>query len=370
LSKRDYYEVLGVHKNASDAEIKKAFRKLAVQYHPDKNQGNKEAEDKFKEVNEAYEVLSDAQKRATYDQFGHTMGPEGFGGFRDSGFGGGGFGDIFEDIFGDFFGGGGGGAGARRGRGQRGSDLRYNMDITFEEAAFGKETTVKVPSAEECATCKGSGGDRETCGQCGGSGQMKMQQGFFTVSRTCNRCGGMGSSVTDPCKKCKGQGRIEISKSLSIKIPPGVESGMRLRLTGEGEPGSHGGPAGDLYVVINVEEHPFFMREGNEIICEVPIRFSQAALGDEIEVPTLNGKVKMKVPGGSQPGKVMRLKGKGFPDARGYGRGDQHVVLKVEIPTRLTDRQKELIREFDKESDEDAHPMRKGFFDKFKELFG
>lgn len=367
MAKRDYYEVLGVHKNASDVEIKKAFRKLAVQYHPDKNPGNKEAENKFKEVNEAYEVLSDAQKRATYDQFGHTMGAEGFGGFRDSGFGGG-FGDIFEDIFGDFFGG--GGAGARRGRGQRGSDLRYNMDITFKEAAFGKETTINVPSSEECSTCSGSGGNRTNCDHCGGTGQVRMQQGFFTVSRTCTRCGGMGSVVTDPCKKCKGRGRIETTKSLSIKIPPGVESGMRLRLTGEGEPGSHGGPAGDLYVVINVEPHPFFVREGNEIICEVPISFSQAALGDEIEVPTLNGKVKMKVPGGSQPGKILRLKGKGFPDARGYGRGDQHVVLKVEIPTRLSDRQKELLREFDQESVEDAHPIRKGFFEKFKELFG
>ncbi len=366
MSKRDYYDVLGVHKNASDTEVKKAFRKLAVQYHPDKNPGNAEAENKFKEANEAYEVLSDAQKRATYDQFGHSMGGQGFGGFKDAGFGGGGFGDAFEDLFGDFFGGG----GARRGRGERGADLRYNLDITFEEAAFGKETTIRFPASEDCHQCNGTGGKSDACETCQGSGQIRTSQGFFTVSRTCGRCGGRGRTVTDPCKGCKGQGRLETEKNLSIKIPPGVESGMRLRLSGEGEPGSMGAPPGDLYVVINVEPHPFFIREGNEIICEVPISFNQAALGAEIEIPTLNGKVKMKVPAGSQPGKVMRLKGKGFPDHRGYGKGDQHVVLKVEVPTRLSNRQKELLNEFAKETGEEAHPIQKGFFDKLKELFG
>jgi molecular chaperone DnaJ len=373
LSKRDYYDVLGVNKNASDIEIKKAYRKLAVKHHPDKTQGDKASEQKFKEAAEAYEVLGDAQKRATYDQFGHTMGSEGFGGFRDAGFGAGagagGFGDIFEDIFGDFFGGGGG---AQRRGGQRGNDLRYNLDIKFEDAAFGLETKIKVPSYKSCSDCNGTGGKRgevETCAHCQGSGQMRMQQGFFTVSRTCNHCMGKGTVIKNPCRSCKGQGRIEETKNLSLNIPAGVETGTRMKLAGEGEPGIGGAPPGDLYVVLSVAEHPFFVREGREVVCEIPISFSQAALGDELEVPTLDGKVNMKVPAGTQPGKVMRLKGKGFPDLNRYGRGDQHVVIKLEVPTRLTDRQKELLAEFDSESAEDANPLRKGFFDKFKEIF-
>ena len=366
MSKKDYYEVLGVHKNASESELKKAFRRLAVKYHPDKNRDDKASEEKFKEINEAYEVVSDPQKRATYDQFGHSMGGQGGGGFSDSGFGSGGFGDIFEDVFGDFFGGGGG----RRSSGQRGSDLRYNMNISFEEAAFGKETTIKIPSAENCSHCNGSGGKTETCSRCKGSGQIRMQQGFFAVNRPCSHCSGRGRIIIDPCVKCRGKGRIEITKTLSVKIPAGIDSGMRLRVSGEGEPGVGGAPAGDLYVVIEVDEHPFFMREENELVCELPISFAQAALGDEIEAPTLNGKVRLKIPAGSQPGKVLRLKGKGFPDARGYGRGDQHIVLKVEIPRKLTERQKELLREFEEESGEESNPMRKGFFDKVKELFG
>lgn len=365
MSKKDYYELLGVHQNASEPEIKKAFRKLAVKYHPDKNRDDKVAEEKFKEVNEAYEVISDPQKRATYDQFGHSMGGQGAGGFSDSGFGGG-FGDVFEDMFGDFFGGGGG----RRSSGQRGSDLRYNMNISFEEAAFGKETTIKIPTTENCSHCNGSGGKSETCSRCKGSGQIRMQQGFFAVNRPCNHCAGRGQVIIDPCSKCKGKGRIEIGKTLSIKIPAGIDSGMRLRVSGEGEPGLGGAPAGDLYVVIQVEDHPFFLREDNEIVCELPISFAQAALGAEIQAPTLDGKVKMKIPAGSQPGKVLRLKGKGFPDARGYGRGDQHVVLKVEVPRKLTERQKELLREFDEESGDESTPLIKGFFDKVKELFG
>lgn len=373
MSKRDYYDVLGVNKNASETEIKKAYRKLAVQYHPDKTQGDKASEEKFKEATEAYEVLADAQKRASYDQFGHTMGPEGFGGFRDAGFGGGGaggFGDIFEDIFGDFFGGAGGG-GQRRG-GQRGNDLRYNLDIKFEDAAFGIETSIKVPSYKSCSDCNGTGGkggDVQTCSHCQGSGQMRMQQGFFTVSRTCNHCMGSGKVVKDPCKSCKGKGRTEETKTLSLNIPAGVETGTRMKVAGEGEPGMGGASSGDLYVVLRVEEHPFFVREGREVVCEIPISFSQAALGDELEVPTLDGKVKMKVPAGTQPGKVMRLKGKGFPDLNRYGRGDQHVVIKLEVPTKLTARQKELLTEFDKESDDDSNPLKKGFFDKVKEMF-
>lgn len=368
MAKRDYYDVLGIHKNASDTEIKKAYRKLAVKYHPDKNPGDKEAEESFKEISEAYEVLGDPQKRATYDQFGHTMGPEGVGGFRDFGFGGG-FGDIFEDVFGDFFGGG----GARRSRGQRGADLRYNLDISFEEAAFGMETNIKVPSSKECIRCSGTGakdGNMSTCSMCQGSGQVRMQQGFFTISKTCGQCMGRGSVIVESCRECGGRGRVEMTKTLSIKVPPGVETGMKLKLSGEGEPGTMGSPSGDLYVVIRVKEHPFFIREGNDIICEIPVSFTQAALGDEIEVPTLEGKVRMKVAPGTQPGKVMRIKGKGFPDPRGYRKGDQHVVINVEVPARLSERQKEILREFDRESGEEAHPIRKGFFTKVRELFG
>jgi len=368
LAKRDYYDVLGIHKNATEIEIKKAYRKLALQYHPDKNQGDKASEEKFKEVSEAYEILCDPQKRASYDQFGHTMGPEGFGGFRDAGFGDN-FSDIFEGVFGDFFG---GGARHRRGA-QRGDDLRYNLDVSFKEAAFGTEKTIKFSTSKRCDPCNGTGaaeGKVSTCRDCQGSGQVRVQQGFFTLSRTCGRCMGKGNVILDPCKACGGKGRTETAKSLSINVPPGVETGTRLKLAGEGDSGDAGAPPGDLYVVLNVSAHPFFVREGKEIVCEVPISFVQAALGDEIEVPTLDGKVKMKIPSGTQPGKVLRLKGKGFPELGRYGRGDQHVIIKVEVPTSLSARQKELLTEFDKECDDEAHPMKRGFFDKLKELFG
>ncbi len=367
MSKRDYYDVLGVHKNATEVEIKKAFRKLAVKYHPDKNPGDKESEMKFKEINEAYEVLSDAQKRATYDQFGHTTGPGGFGGFSDTGFGGG-FSDIFEDFFGEAFGGG----SQRRQRGQRGADVRYNLDMSFEEAAFGLDTNIKVPSEKPCAACNGTGskgGTLSTCGKCGGAGQFRVQQGFFTVNRTCDKCRGRGSVITDPCAECKGSGRTRFTKELAVKIPPGVETGMRLKLSGEGGIGTMGAPSGDLYVEISVREHPLFVRKGNDIVCELPVSIVQACLGDEVEVPTLTGKVKMKISAGTQPGKVMRLKGKGIADPRGYRRGDQHVIIKVEVPTKINERQKELLREFEAESDADTHPIKKGFFDKLKELF-
>lgn len=368
MSKRDYYEVLGVHKNASDTEIKKAFRKQAMQHHPDRNPDNQEAAEKFKEASEAYEVLSDAQKRAKYDQFGHAA-FEGMGG-GPGGFGGQDFSDIFGDIFGDFFG---GAAGHGRARASRGADLRYNMTVSFEDAAFGTETSIKIPKTEPCPTCSGTGSkpgtQPKTCPQCRGTGQTQFRQGFFSISRTCNACRGEGRIITDPCTECRGRKYIEREKTLSVKIPAGVETGSRLRLTGEGEPGMMGGPPGDLYIVIGVREHPIFVREGDDIHCEVPISFVTAALGGEIEVPTLVEKATLKIPAGAQTGKVFRLKGKGIANVRGYGIGDELVTVLVETPTNLTARQKELLAEFAKLSGEDAHPMSKGFFDKVKGLF-
>jgi len=372
LAKRDYYEVLGVNRNASETEIKKAYRKLALKHHPDKNPGDKEAEEVFKEASEAYAVLSDSQKRAQYDQFGHA-GMNG-GGFSEGfgGFGGGSpFEDIFGDIFGDIFSGGGG---ARRGRGRRGDDLRYNLTITFEEAAFGHETNIEVPRHQTCSTCSGSGSrpgsQPVTCPTCRGAGQVRHQQGFFSLTRPCPDCGGEGRIIKDPCPDCRGTGRVREKRSLSIKIPAGVETGNRLKLSGEGEAGAQGGPPGDLYVVITVKDHPIFQRDGRDVICEVPISFPQAALGHELEVPTLEGKVKLKIPAGTQSGKVLRLPGKGIPSLQGYGRGDQLVVVRVETPSRMTARQRELLEEFARESGEEVHPMGKGFFDKVKEMFG
>ncbi len=366
VEKRDYYEILGVHKNASETEIKKAFRKLAIQHHPDKNPGDKEAEEKFKEATEAYEVLSDAQKRAQYDQFGHA-GVSGAGGFSGGGFGGFGagspFGDIFSDIFGDIFGGGG-----RRTQGRRGDDLLYNLEIAFEEAAFGCEKKIDVPYAKRCVSCNGSGAKPGTepkiCPTCRGAGQVRYQQGFFSVSKTCGQCNGEGKVVDDPCPDCRGKGSVKDTKTLSVKIPGGVETGSRLKLTGEGGQGAKGGPNGDLYVAIAVKDHPLFQREDDNVVCEIPISFAQAALGCEIEVPTLDGKVSMKIPDGTQSGKIYRLRGKGIPSLQGYGRGDQLVIVKVETPTNLSGRQKELLEEFAKISGEDAHPMKKGFLDK------
>ena len=350
--KRDYYEVLGVSSSATEAEIKKAFRQQAIKYHPDKNPGDKAAEEKFKELSEAYEVLSDSEKRARYDQFGHA----GASGAGFSGFSGGGFGDIFGDIFG----------GGRRSQGKRGDDLLYEMRLSFEESAFGVDKEIEVPYNKKCSTCDGSGAkpgtDVKTCPKCKGSGQVLFQQGFFSVGRTCNQCGGEGKIVETPCTDCHGSGTVKDKKTLSVKIPAGVETGSRLRLSGEGGHGSKGGPNGDLYLDIYVEEHPIFHRQGIDVIFEMPISFPQASLGTEVEVPTLDGKVSLKIPEGTQSGKVVRLKGKGIKYQR--SRGDQLVVVKVETPTSLTKRQKELLKEFAELSTENSHPLKKSFLEK------
>ena len=371
MSKRDYYDVLGVNRNASETEIKKAYRKLAIQCHPDKNPGDQAAEERFKELSEAYAVLSDGQKRALYDQYGHAGIDQGGGfGFSSGGFGGTPFEDLFGDIFGDIF-----GTSRRTSRGgRRGDDLRYNLSIAFEEAAFGLETKIQLPRHQHCEKCHGSGAKPGTspvsCPSCSGTGQVRFQQGFFSLTRPCPDCQGEGKKVVDPCSNCHGTGLVRSKKTLSLKIPAGIETGNRLKLNGEGEPGSQGAPPGDLYVVISVKDHPIFHREGNNVLCELPVSITQAALGCELEVPTLDGKVKLKIPAGTQSGKVFKLSDKGIPVLQGYGRGDQLVVARVETPTKLTARQKELLEEFAREAGEDFHPMGKSFFDKVKELFG
>ncbi|MCV6589469.1 MAG: molecular chaperone DnaJ [Marinobacterium sp.] len=369
MSQRDYYEVLGVARDASDRDIKKAFRRMAMKYHPDRNPDDAAAEESFKEVNEAYEVLSDAQKKAAYDQYGHA-GVHGQGGHGQGGFDGG-FGDIFGDVFGDIFGGGGGGR--RRSSVQRGADLRYNLDLSLEEAVRGVETTIKVPTLVACETCDGSGAkpgtQPKTCGTCGGVGQVRMQQGFFSVQQTCPTCRGEGKIVSDPCTDCRGQGRKEKTKTLSVKIPPGVDTGDRIRLSGEGEAGVNGGPAGDLYVQVNVLDHPIFERDGKHLYCEVPISFVDAALGGELEVPTLDGRVKLKVPAETQTGKLFRLRGKGIAPVRGGSTGDLLVKVVVETPVKLNKRQKELLREFEDEMNHKHSPKKSGFFDSVKKFF-
>ncbi len=364
---KDYYTLLGVHRNATDAELKRAFRRLAHQHHPDKNPGDKTAEEKFKEINEAYEVLSDAQKRAYYDQYGTTSGAQGAG---PGGFGPGmGMGDIFGDIFGEFFSGGRG-----RTRAVQGDDLRYNLRISFEDAVFGATTKVRVPRWERCPDCDGTGARSRdgisVCTNCRGSGQIHLQQGFFSLTRTCTRCGGEGKIITDPCKTCRGRKRVERERTLQVKIPAGVETGNTIRLSGEGEMGSFGGPPGDLYVFLTVEEHPLFQREGQDVILDVPISFVQAALGAEIEVPTLKGAEKLKISAGTQPGQIFRLRGKGIPSLRGTGVGDQICRMTVEVPSKLSAKQKELLKEFECLSTDTCTPITKGFFDKVKNLFG
>lgn len=369
MSKRDYYEVLGVSRTATDAEIKRAYRALAVQYHPDKNPDDPQAEDKFKEAAEAYSVLSDAQKRASYDRFGHQAGAAGFGG---SGFEGAGFSNI-DDIFdmfgfGDMFGGGGRG---RRTTVQRGADLRYDLEITLEDAASGKDEKLRIPRLETCAECDGSGAEKgtqaETCITCQGSGQTRYQQGFFSVMRTCANCGGKGKIIKTPCKTCRGAGRTEKEKTIEIKIPAGVETGSRLRVTGEGESGVGGGPTGDLYIVIHVAEHRDFERQGNNLYSAVPITFAQAALGAEITVRTLDGDEQIKIPAGTQTGSVFRVKGKGMPNLAGRGVGDLFVAVTLITPKTLTKEQRDLLERLSAIEDADFEDA--SLMDKVRNIF-
>ena len=346
--KRDYYEVLGLKKDASSSEIKSAYRKLALTYHPDKNPGNKDAEERFKEAAEAYEVLRDDQKRGIYDQFGHQglegSGFSGFSGFEDIFSS---FGDIFEDFFGF-----GSGRRSGRSRGHRGSDLRYDLTLSFMDAAFGTEKELNVEKLEQCPVCEGSacepGTYPENCSQCNGIGQVSRSQGFFTVRTTCPQCRGAGQMIASPCKNCSGRGQVRVSKTVSVKIPAGVDTGSRLRLAGEGETGQFGGAPGDLYIFINIKPHEFFSRNNSDIICEIPISFVQAALGDEIKVPTLNGKKRLKVPKGTQPGDVFRFDGEGIPSLKNGSRGDQYIRVSIKTPTNLSKKQESLLKEFAK----------------------
>ncbi len=374
MSKRDYYTVLGVEKGASEDELKKAYRKLAMKHHPDRNPDDKESEGKFKEAKEAYEILTDPRKRAAYDQFGHAgvdpsmrggAGPEGFGGFADA------FGDIFGEIFGQQ------GRGNRANGVYRGADLRYNLELSLEDAARGAEVKIRIPSLDECETCHGTGAKPGTqpkqCGTCNGRGEVRVSQGFFSIQQTCPTCHGKGKVVADPCAACHGQGRIKKSKTLSVKIPAGVDQDDRIRLTGEGEAGLNGGPPGDLYVVVNLKQHAVFQRDGADLHCEMPISFTTAALGGELEIPTLDGHATITVPPETQSGQTFRLRNKGIRPVRGSAAGDLYCHVVLETPVKLTSRQKELLREFEAISQEnpDKHsPKAKGWFDKVKEFFG
>ncbi|KLV04494.1 molecular chaperone DnaJ [Photobacterium aquae] len=375
MSKRDFYEVLGVSRDASERDIKKAYKRLAMKFHPDRNQGDAEAAEKFKEVKHAYEILTDPQKKAAYDQYGHAAFEQGGGGFGGGGFGGGAdFGDIFGDVFGDIFGGGG-----RRGqqRAQRGADLRYNMELTLEEAVRGCSKEIRVPTLVHCDTCDGSGAKKgtsaTTCGTCHGSGQVQMRQGFFAVQQTCPHCHGRGKIIQEPCGTCHGQGRKEETKTLSVKIPAGVDTGDRIRLSGEGEAGEFGAPAGDLYVQVHVAKHHIFERDGNNLYCEVPVSFTMAALGGEVEVPTLDGRVNLKVPSETQTGRMFRMRGKGVKSVRGGAMGDLICKLVVETPVNLSSRQKELLQELEETLGGTAakkhKPKSEGFFDGVKKFF-
>lgn len=359
---KDYYEILGISRDASETDIKKAFRQLALKYHPDRNPGNKESEEKFKEINGAYSCLSDPEKRANYDRFGTAEGVgAGFGPFET------GFGDIFEDIFGDFFG---TFTGRRRPRPAKGNDLRYDLGITLMEAAFGTEKIIEIPKWEGCIECHETGStpgkEPATCVNCKGTGQVRLQQGFFSISKTCGRCNGIGRIITDPCKACKGQGKVKKFKSINVKIPAGIDTDSRLRIINEGDMGLHGGPPGDLYIILNVEEHPFFKRDGNDLYCEVPLSFPQATLGSEIEVPTLDGTSKIKIPQGTPSGRIFYLKGNGIQKLGGHGRGDQIVRVYIDVPKKLTSRQKELLEEFAKINGDE---VARSFKEKIKDLF-
>ncbi|PIV73404.1 MAG: molecular chaperone DnaJ [Rhodocyclales bacterium CG17_big_fil_post_rev_8_21_14_2_50_68_7] len=369
MAKRDYYEVLGVKRDASADEIKKAYRKLAMKHHPDRNPDDKAAEEKFKEAKAAYEILTDADKRAAYDQYGFAGvdasaagGAEGFGGFADA----------FSDIFGDIFGG-------ARGRSNvyRGADLRYDLEITLEDAARGTQTRIRIPTMEPCEACHGSGARKgtepKTCPTCGGAGQVRIQQGFFSIQQTCPRCHGSGRFIADPCPTCRGAGRVKQHKTLSVNIPAGIDDGDRIRLAGEGEHGVGGGPPGDLYVQLHIKAHPVFQRDHDDLHCEMPISITAAALGGEIEIPTLDGAARIRVPAETQSGKVFRLRGKGIRGVRSHVAGDLHCHVVVETPVDLTERQKELLREFDELSRSDAgrhNPRAKSWMDKVREFFG
>ncbi|MBS1189433.1 MAG: Heat shock protein DnaJ [Rhodocyclaceae bacterium] len=377
MSKRDYYEILGLNRDASEEEIKKAYRKLAMKHHPDRNPDNPGAEDKFKEAKEAYEILSDGQKRAAYDQFGHAgidpqsgmgggFGGAGMGGFADA------FGGIFDEIFGGHRGGGGG-----RSNVYRGADLRYNLEISLEQAAHGTETKIRIPTMEVCGSCQGSGAKAgtqpKTCPTCSGSGQVRLQQGFFSIQQTCPKCHGTGRFIPDPCGTCHGAGRIKQHKTLAVKIPAGVDEGDRIRLAGEGEHGVNGGPPGDLYVQIHLKSHPVFQRDHNDLHCEMPISFTTAALGGDIEIPTLDGAAKIKIPSETQSGRVFRLRGKGIKGVRSHTHGDLLCHVVVETPVNLTERQRELLQELEEISrDNDAthNPRARSWMDKVKEFFG
>ena len=368
--KRDYYEVLGVDRNASDDDIKKAFRKLARQHHPDLQSDpdkKKAAEEKFKESGEAYEILSDPERRKKYDMFGHSGGPQGFGG--TGGFDGGGFEDIFGDIFEGFFGGGRG-----RSRAESGTDLQYNLELSFEEAVTGKEAKLKIPRWETCDTCHGTGAKSEksikTCSTCRGVGQIRLQQGFFTINRPCGECQGSGKIISEPCRECRGKQKVYKERTLSVTIPAGMETGMRLRLSHEGEHGANGGPPGDLYVAITVAPHKYFTRKGNDVLYDLPIHFVTATLGGKVEVPTLKGSTMVKIPEGTQPDKVLRLKGMGIPSVKSGQPGDQLVRIKVQIPTKLTLRERELLIALAQESKVSTEQNDgDGLFDKVKNLF-
>lgn len=382
MAKRDFYDVLGLKRGATPEDIKKAYRSKAKELHPDRNSDNPNAESQFKEVNEAYDILKDDNKKAAYDRYGHAafdggMGGGGGGGGPRGGFAQGdfasAFSDVFEDLFGDFMGGARGGGGGGRARAQRGSDLRYNLRMTLEEAFSGVQKSITVPTAVGCDTCHGTGaeGGAEpvSCPTCGGMGKVRAQQGFFTVERTCPTCSGAGQIVKNPCRACGGAGRVEKERQLSVNIPAGVETGTRIRLSGEGEAGMRGGPTGDLYIFIELKEHPIFQRDGNTLYCRIPVSMSKAALGGEVEVPTIDGgRTRVKVPVGSQTGKQMRLRGKGMPGLRGAGVGDMLIELAVETPVNLTARQRELLEEFDRLS-EDNNPEANSFFSKVKSFW-
>jgi molecular chaperone DnaJ len=376
MAKRDFYEILGVNRDASEDDIKKAYRKLAMKHHPDRNPDNPKSEEHFKEAKEAYEILSDGQKRAAYDQYGHAgVDPQsgmggGFGGAGASGFS-----DAFGGIFDEIFGGGGGGRGGRSNI-YRGADLRYNLEITLEQAAFGTETKIRIPTMEACEPCKGTGAKAgtqpKTCPTCQGSGQVRLQQGFFSIQQTCPKCHGTGRFIADPCGSCHGAGRVKQHKTLAVKIPAGVDEGDRIRLSGEGEHGINGGPAGDLYVQIHLKPHSVFQREQNDLHCEMPISFTTAALGGEIDIPTLDTVAKISIPAETQSGKTFRLRGKGIKGVRSHSHGDLLCHVVVETPVHLTERQKELLRELEESSRENAaqhNPRAKSWMDRVRDFF-